>query len=116
MTKNLESKMPEVHGQEKTSVAEPDVGPAPDGGLRAWLVAAGTATILFCSLGFANSFGAFEQYYILHQLQRESPSKIAWIGSLAAFLQFFAGLISGPLFDRYGAKVQYICCFMQCFL
>lgn len=92
--------------QEKMSQAVSDVGPAPDGGLRAWLVAAGAATILFCSLGFANSFGAFEQYYIIHQLQGESPSKIAWIGSLAAFLQFFAGLIGGPLFDRYGAKVR----------
>ena len=34
-----------------------------------------------------------------------SPSAIAWIGSLQAFFVFAGGLVGGPLFDRYGAKV-----------
>ena len=29
----------------------------PEGGARAWFVAAGTAGVLFCTLGYANSFG-----------------------------------------------------------
>jgi multisubunit Na+/H+ antiporter MnhB subunit len=78
---------------------------APDGGLQAWLVTAGTACIFFSALGFANSFGIFEEYYLSHQLKDESADKIAWIGSLAAFLQFAAGALGGPLFDRYGAWV-----------
>ncbi|OQD89896.1 hypothetical protein PENANT_c002G00046 [Penicillium antarcticum] len=76
---------------------------APDGGFRAWLITAGTACIFFSTLGFANSFGIFEQYYLSHQLKDESADKVAWIGSLAAFLQFAAGALGGPLFDRYGA-------------
>jgi hypothetical protein len=79
--------------------------PAPEGGTRAWLVAGGGAAIFFCTLGFANSFGAFEEYYLTHQLLGYSPSRVAWIGSLQSFLQFFAGMFGGPLFDRYGGKV-----------
>ncbi|KAA8646043.1 MCT family MFS transporter [Aspergillus tanneri] len=80
--------------------------PAPEGGTRAWLVAAGGGAIFFCTLGFCNSFGTFEQYYITHQMQGESASKISWIGSLAAFLQFFSGMVGGPLFDRFGIKIM----------
>lgn len=81
---------------------------APDGGLEAWLVAAGGASIFFSALGFANSFGIFEQYYLTHQLHDQSKGNVAWIGSVASFLQFAAGAIGGPLFDRYGAWVSLI--------
>lgn len=80
---------------------------APEGGTRAWLVAGGSASIFFCTLGFSNSFGTFEEYYITHQLQGESASRISWIGSLGSFLPFFAGMVAGPLFDRYGEKVRF---------
>lgn len=83
-----------------------DCGPAPEGGRRAWIVAAGGGAIFFSTLGFANSFGTFEEYYLRHQLKGWSASDISWIGSLAIFLQFFAGMLSGPLFDRYGEKVS----------
>ena len=89
--------------QEKTQLDSSNFGEMPDGGARAWLVAAGASTIFFCCLGFSNSFGAFEEYYLTHQLHRESPDNIAWIGSISAFLQFASGLIGGPLFDRFGA-------------
>lgn len=79
----------------------------PDGGLRAWLVVAGGASIFFCCLGFGNSFGTFEAYYLAHQLRGQSPDNIAWIGSVAAFLPFASGVLGGPLFDRYGAAVRY---------
>jgi hypothetical protein len=93
---------------EKTIPETPDFENAPDGGTRAWLIAAGGASILFCCLGLSNSFGAFEQYYLTHQLQGQSPDKIAWIGSVSAFLQFAAGMIGGPMFDRYGAGVCHL--------
>lgn len=86
---------------------EDRVGGVPDGGLRAWMVAAGTAGILFCTMGYANSFGVFQAYYMSHQLQNETPDRIAWIGSLQNFLIFASGAIGGPLFDRFGAKVIY---------
>jgi hypothetical protein len=78
---------------------------APDGGLEAWLVAAGAFSICFCSLGFANSLGTLIEYYFTHQLQDSSPDDVAWVGSLGVFLQFAVGAISGPLFDRFGAWV-----------
>ncbi|KAJ5968083.1 hypothetical protein N7501_004331 [Penicillium viridicatum] len=78
---------------------------APDGGLRAWLTTAGAACTFFAALGFANSFGIFEEYYLSHQLKDEPADKIAWIGSLSAFLQLATGAVGGPLFDRYGAWV-----------
>lgn len=92
-------------GEEKS----PDFGEPPDGGLQAWTVAAGAAFISFSAMGFANSFGIFQQYYMTHQLQGESADKVAWIGSLAAFLQFAAGAVGGPLFDRYG---EWVCPFV----
>jgi hypothetical protein len=79
---------------------------APDGGVRAWLTTAGAACTFFAALGFANSFGIFEEYYLSHQLKDKSADSIAWIGSLSAFLQLAAGAAGGPLFDRYGAWVR----------
>lgn len=84
--------------------AHPDK--APDGGLRAWLVAAAGFCFTFCCLGITMSFGVFQQYYGAHILRHESSDRIAWIGSLAGFIQFAAGAVSGPLFDRYGMIVR----------
>ncbi len=92
--------------EEKTTADASAFGPAPDGGLRAWLVAAGGACILFACLGFSNSFGVFVEYYLTHQLRGQSSSKVTWIGSLAVFIQFAGGAIGGPMFDRYGAWVS----------
>ncbi|RHZ54816.1 hypothetical protein CDV55_102574 [Aspergillus turcosus] len=77
----------------------------PEGGWRAWSVAIGNAGIMFCTLGHVNTWGVYQAYYEVNQLRGHSPSAIAWIGSLQAFSIFAAGLVGGPLFDRYGAKV-----------
>lgn len=76
----------------------------PEGGFRAWSVAAGAAGVLFCTFGYANAFGVFQEYYQQHQLASESPSAISWIGSLQIFFLFAGNVLGGPLFDRYGAK------------
>lgn len=78
----------------------------PDGGLKAWSVVAGGASIFFCCLGFGSSFGTFQAYNLDHQLKDQSPDSIAWIGSVSAFLPFASGVIGGPMFDRYGAWVR----------
>ncbi|KAF3019293.1 hypothetical protein E8E14_008014 [Neopestalotiopsis sp. 37M] len=103
-TSNRSSRdIPNNHAEEKQS-SSPDFGPAPDGGVTAWLVAAGGCTVFFCCLGFTNAFGAFEEYYLSHQLSDRTPDDVAWIGSLAAFLQFATGMIAGPIFDRFGVN------------
>jgi hypothetical protein len=93
---------------EKEPPNAPGAGSAPDGGVRAWLVAAGAASVFLCTLGLANSFGTFEEYYLTHQLKGNTASAISWIGSLQSFLQFFSGMLGGPLFDRFGAKVRWL--------
>ncbi|KAH6889185.1 major facilitator superfamily domain-containing protein [Thelonectria olida] len=75
----------------------------PDGGLRAWLVAAGAAGAFFCTLGYTNVFGIFQAYYMFNQMPERSADDIAWIGSVQAFLIFATGAVGGPLFDRFGA-------------
>ncbi|KAL6879048.1 MFS general substrate transporter [Trichoderma novae-zelandiae] len=106
-----ENRPPSTDGQPRSEqepcLSESELEPAPDGGLRAWLVALGAASIFFCCLGFSNSFGTFTEYYLTHQLRHRSPDDVAWIGSLSAFLQFFVGMIGGPLFDRYGSIIIY---------
>ncbi|KAK7717658.1 hypothetical protein SLS64_003153 [Diaporthe eres] len=44
----------------------------------------------------------YETYYQQEYLKGYSPSTIAWIGSIQAFAQFSATLISGPITDRWG--------------
>lgn len=82
-----------------------DIAAYPEGGFRAWSVVAGCACILFCTFGYGNAFGVYQEYYATHQLRNETPSAISWIGSLQVFFLFGGALFGGPLFDRYGAKV-----------
>ncbi|RAL60355.1 hypothetical protein DID88_000131 [Monilinia fructigena] len=35
----------------------------PDGGAKAWSVAAGAAGVLFCTFGYINAFGVYQEYY-----------------------------------------------------
>jgi len=96
------------HGEEKaqSDATKLEFDAPPDGGFQAWLVTLGAAFILFSALGFANAFGVFQEYYMTHQLRSQSPDDIAWIGSVAAFLQFAVGVIAGPTFDRFGSWVR----------
>lgn len=104
------SQVPLVHdGEDDIEDRQPPEHDFPEGGLRAWLVAAGTAGILFCTLGYSNSFGVFQAYYIHNQLRDHSPDDISWIGSVQVFLVFALGVIGGPIFDRYGAWVRWNC-------
>lgn len=47
----------------------------------------------------------YETYYLQTFLHGHCPSTVAWIGSIQAFAQFSAALLSGPLTDRYGPMV-----------
>src|SRR4051812_13810294 len=91
---SMSSRQPEG---EKHSNGSDEVGdPYPEGGLRARLVAAGAACILFATLGWSNSFGVFLPFYMSHQLSTESPDRIAWIGSVQVTLTSATGVVGGP--------------------
>ncbi|KZT05812.1 MFS general substrate transporter [Laetiporus sulphureus 93-53] len=70
----------------------------PDGGLRAWMSILGGFIVLFCTLGYLNSFGVYQAYFTL--AGTSSSSNISWIGSLQLFLTFFMGLPAGRLLDK----------------
>ncbi|KAB8279162.1 MFS general substrate transporter [Aspergillus minisclerotigenes] len=60
----------------------------PDGGLRAWSVAAGAAGLMLCAFGYVNSFGVYQGYYLANQLSTRPPNGSSWIGPLQVFFPF----------------------------
>ncbi|GLB42998.1 putative MFS general substrate transporter [Lyophyllum shimeji] len=75
-----------------------DDGP-PDGGLVAWMTIVGGWLVYFCGLGFFNSYGVFQDFYVRKFMTNKTPSEIAWIGSFEIALQFFLGIPVGIAFD-----------------
>ncbi|KAL5531067.1 hypothetical protein ACEPAG_3943 [Sanghuangporus baumii] len=71
----------------------------PDGGLRAWLVVLGGFSLSFSTFGYFVSWGTYQAYYETVLLASNTPSQIAWIGSLQYSLIFLPGLLAGRLFD-----------------
>ncbi|KAJ5721859.1 MFS monocarboxylate transporter [Penicillium malachiteum] len=84
----------------------------PEGGTKGWLAVLACWCVMFNTFGYINAFGIYEAYYEETFLKNEISSNIAWIGSLQTFFMFSAGLISGPLMDRFGPKVIMIPCSM----
>ncbi|KAL5323467.1 hypothetical protein ACEPPN_008004 [Leptodophora sp. 'Broadleaf-Isolate-01'] len=82
------------------------VNPAdfPDGGLEACLVVLGGWLCLFCSFGWINCIGVFQEYYQVHLLTGYSSSTVSWIPSLEVFMMFFGGPVFGKVFDNYGPR------------
>ena len=77
---------------------------APDGGYEAWMTLAGSFCVLFCSFGWINSIGVFQDYYQSVLLKQYSASTIAWIPSLQVFFMFFSSPFAGRIFDLYGPR------------
>lgn len=78
----------EEQNDSDTPLAPPEFEEPPDGGIQAWLVAAGGGAIYFACLGFANSYGTFQECNLTHNLSSSSADDVSWIGSIALFLQF----------------------------
>jgi MFS family permease len=79
-----------------TSVSSPRV-------FYGWFVVAGTFAVTFVGFGCAYSFSAF-----LLPLQHDfnaSRGSISLVFSIAGFLYFGLGVISGPLADRFGSRL-----------
>lgn len=67
-----------------------------------WLVVAAAFAVTFVGFGSAYSFSAF-----VESLQKDfsaSRASVSLVFSLAGFLYFGFGLVSGPLADRWGAR------------
>lgn len=69
---------------------------------RGWFVVAAAFAVTFVGFGCAYTFSAF-----LESLQHDfgaSRGSVSLVFSLAGFLYFGLGIVSGPLADRYGAR------------
>jgi MFS family permease len=67
-----------------------------------WFVVAAAFAVMFVGFGSAYTFSAF-----LEPLQRDfgaSRGSISLVFSIAGFLYFALGLVSGPLADRFGSR------------
>ncbi|KAH9925282.1 uncharacterized protein B0H18DRAFT_382780 [Fomitopsis serialis] len=67
---------------------------------RAWLTVLGACCMQFATVGFMNSFGVMEAFYIQEFLPLSSASAISWIGSIQLLLDLTLGAALGPLLDR----------------
>ncbi|KAE8391200.1 major facilitator superfamily domain-containing protein [Aspergillus alliaceus] len=73
---------------------------------QARLTILGSFTGLFCTVGFMNSFGVFEEYYGEKKLADQSASTIAWLGAISIFCIFFMSVFSGQLLDVFGPTLM----------
>lgn len=87
---------------------EKDPANFPDGGYQAYLVLFGLFCGLFTSFGVSSSAGAIESYIKTHQLAGVDQTLISWVFSLHMALLYFGGVVFGPVFDRFGAKLPLI--------
>ncbi|KAI1277911.1 putative MFS monocarboxylate transporter [Xylaria sp. FL0933] len=71
--------------------------------LRSWTAVAGASLGTYCTVGFFNAFGVYQEYYGTGLLKAYSNSDISWIGSVAIFLLYIGSPIAGILVDRLGA-------------
>ncbi|KAK2759783.1 hypothetical protein FQN54_002517 [Arachnomyces sp. PD_36] len=86
-----------------TPLSEDDEGEndePPDGGFLAWAHALAGFLVTLNTHGLNMGFGMFQAYYEKQYLAKESPSKIAWIGSFQIFATFFMCLITSPLLNK----------------
>lgn len=70
---------------------------------RGWAVVAGAFAMMFVTFGAAYSFSAF--FASLQQTFAASRGDIAFSFSIAVPLYYLIGAISGPLADRFGARM-----------
>ncbi|KAF7574689.1 hypothetical protein PtrM4_063130 [Pyrenophora tritici-repentis] len=90
----------------RSSAASYDPGPAPDGGLTAWIQVLCTHLTIFTTFGFFTSFGVYQTYY--ENTLGIAPSTISWIGSIQVFLLFFLGTFTGCATDAGLFRPVYI--------
>ena len=91
----------EVVGDEVLAPTEPPTKPIPpaDVGLQPWLQVLGGFFLMFNGWGQVVTFGIYQSYYQSGAKFEASPSSIAWIGSIQAFLLLFVGALCGRIFD-----------------
>jgi hypothetical protein len=60
---------------------------------------------MFCSIGFLNAFGVFQEYYSQGLLAHKSASAISWLGSFNLFMMFAGTMLVGFMLEKKGPQV-----------
>lgn len=91
----------------KPTQEEPALRPT-DVGLMPWLQVVGGYFLMFNNWGIVMSYGTFQTYYTSGGgiVDEDSPSTIAWIGSIQVFLLLFGGALGGKYFDAGYMRVM----------
>lgn len=74
----------------------------PDGGWKAYSVTLGSFLGLIVNLGLINSIGALQTYISRNQLKALLEVNISWIFGVFLSIAYAGGLVTGPIFDKYG--------------
>ncbi|KAI4835305.1 MFS monocarboxylate transporter, partial [Aureobasidium sp. EXF-8845] len=75
---------------------------------RSAFVLIGAFCAFFCSVGFFNAWGIFQEYYHTHQLSNKSDFDISWIGSFAICAMYLSAPAVGIAYDRLGPDLLVI--------
>ncbi|TRM55412.1 major facilitator superfamily domain-containing protein [Schizophyllum amplum] len=76
----------------------------PDGGRKAWLVVLGTFMYSCAVMGWAMSWGVFQDYYHRHVFPEIDVSLLTLVGGSLNFAQTATSYLAGGLGERYGYK------------
>ncbi|KAI5300441.1 hypothetical protein KEM55_007327 [Ascosphaera atra] len=110
-SKNIDEKPQDLNrSDEETNIESspplpPQPDPFPEGGLDAWLCVLGGFLAMFCSFGWINCMGVFQDYYETHQLKDLPSTTISWISSVESCMMFFVGPFCGQFFDHHGPRL-----------
>ncbi|TGO28073.1 hypothetical protein BPAE_0032g00150 [Botrytis paeoniae] len=109
---NAESPKPPIFSDSKITCSEPPsellAGGTPhdsEWNTRSCIAVIGAFSIMFCSVGFINAFGVFQEYYAKNMLADKSASDISWLGSFNVFCMFGGTFVAGYINDKYGTKL-----------
>ncbi|OMJ11583.1 Monocarboxylate transporter 14, partial [Smittium culicis] len=69
-----------------------------------WKIAACSFICVFMSHGVNNAFPIYHTEYVTKEFPNVSPTKVAWIVTLATSFTLFSGIISGRVVGYVGAK------------
>ncbi|KAJ7484098.1 major facilitator superfamily domain-containing protein [Mycena galericulata] len=92
----------------------------PEGGREAWLTMAGAWMVQFCTFGYINAFGVYQDYYTREFLVNETAADISWIGSFQLAVQYAMGVVVGRAVDAgyfhhmmaVGSTLYVLCIFL----
>ncbi|KAJ7468491.1 major facilitator superfamily domain-containing protein [Mycena latifolia] len=92
----------------------------PEGGREAWLTMAGAWMVQFCTFGYINAFGVYQDYYTREFLTNKTAADISWIGSFQLAVHYAMGVVVGRAVDAgyfhhlmlLGSTLYVLCIFL----